>query len=520
MAFTVAVIVNLPHIVQTKAKKAPSDKDITTETRSMVEKPSVAVISHTGVLEKKFIFCKGSNRKHFKTGFEALASCETKQAQDNIVNAARQLENKQFLREYEHIDFVAKEVSYHKICRLRYIVKGAKVQARDEAATNAAKRETAFKRLLLYINSEIFRKESSKKLVDVNKTYTKFLVDEGLMEPNPDPYHILSKIKEPFGSKLLVEQENKKQVHYISFANNTMSNEIRNVALFLRAKILKLHDENITLPNPITLEAILEGQCTNVRAEQLEFYGIMYTGTKDEASERIERYIESAAEDDIYKATSGKLKPSILILLGMGLKSITGSRKVQEVVNHFGHCIGYHTAEEYETQLATKIIEKKQVPPDGLEASEGLSTNSAWDNYDESMYHDTQGIVIQNEVLEISSSKGTQTTSSKNQSSSTTSALLSVKAESKRSLEMPNIELEPVRKKLKISQCSSFIQTMDNPVNYKTCVARDVASTLSCRTNKQTSTSVVWLELHNNKRSFTISKNWIFGKHWITSNTA
>ena len=99
----------------------------------------------------------------------------------------------------------------------------------------------------------------------------------------------------------------------------------------------------------------------------------MYTGTKDEASERIERYIESSAEDVIYKATSGKLKPSKHILLGMSLKSITGSRKVQEVVNHFGRCIGYHTAEEYETQLATKIIGRKQVLPDGLEESKGLS---------------------------------------------------------------------------------------------------------------------------------------------------
>ena len=87
------------------------------------------------------------------------------------------------------------------------------------------------------------------------------------------------------------------------------------------------------------------------------------------------------------------------MLLGMVLKSITGSRKVQEIVNHFSHCIGYHTAEEYETQIAAKIIEKKQVLPDGLEARKGLSTISAWDNYDESMYHDAhEGICIQNVI--------------------------------------------------------------------------------------------------------------------------
>ena len=164
-----------------------------------------------------------------------------------------------------------------------------------------------------------------------------------------------------------------------------------NVALFLREKIQNLCENK--LPNPITVEAIQDGQCPNIPAELSEFYRILYTGSNNEASQRVERYIRSSAEDDIYKTTYGAVKPSKHMLLGMGLKSITGSRKVQEIVNHFGHCIGYHTAEEYETQIAAKIIEKKQVLPDGLEARKGLSTISAWDNYDESMYHDTQGTV-------------------------------------------------------------------------------------------------------------------------------
>ena len=57
-----------------------------------------------------------------------------------------------------------------------------------------------------------------------------------------------------------------------------------------------------------------------------------------------------------------------------------------------------HTAEEYKTQIAVKIIEKSHVLPDGLEARKRLSTNLAQGNHDESMYHDAQGICIQNEV--------------------------------------------------------------------------------------------------------------------------
>ena len=75
------------------------------------------------------------------------------------------------------------------------------------------------------------------------------------------------------------------------------------------------------------------------------------------------------------KTTHGAVKPSKHMLLGMDLKSITGSRKVQEIVNHFGHCIGYHTVEKYETQIAAKILEKKQVLPDGLGSKERAKHN-------------------------------------------------------------------------------------------------------------------------------------------------
>ena len=73
--------------------------------------------TRTGVLEKMCIFCKGRSRKHFPNGFEQLSSCETKEAQDKLINAAKQQGDGYFLREFEHIDFVAKEVMYHNMCK-------------------------------------------------------------------------------------------------------------------------------------------------------------------------------------------------------------------------------------------------------------------------------------------------------------------------------------------------------------------------------------------------------------------
>ncbi len=95
--------------------------------------------------------------------------------------------------------------------------------------------------------------------------------------------------------------------------------------------------------------------------ELLHFYKVFYTGAEDDVgvSEKEDRYISNSTDDGIYKTTKGRVKPSKHILLGMGLKSMVGSRNVLDVLNHFGHSTGYHVAEEYETasaQLSWKKI--------------------------------------------------------------------------------------------------------------------------------------------------------------------
>ena len=41
------------------------------------------------------------------------------------------------------------------------------------------------------------------------------------------------------------------------------------------------------------------------------------------------------------------------------MKSITGARKVIDILNRLGHSISDHTVEELETELATEITEKQ-----------------------------------------------------------------------------------------------------------------------------------------------------------------
>ena len=56
--------------------------------------------------------------------------------------------------------------------------------------------------------------------------------------------------------------------------------------------------------------------------------------------------IQSLCEDVMFTATSGRKKPKKLLMLGISMKNLTGSRKVIEILNRFGHCISYHAVEK------------------------------------------------------------------------------------------------------------------------------------------------------------------------------
>ena len=122
-------------------------------------------------------------------------------------------------------------------------------------------------------------------------------------------------------------------------------------------------------------------------------------------TDHMERLIQSVADDVIYCVSHGNMKPSKHLCLALTLKSLTGSHKIIEILNRFGHCVGYHGAEQLETQLATTIFDRTHTTPDGIIKKPGLCTSLAYDNYDEQTetlsghgtLHDTVGICYQNE---------------------------------------------------------------------------------------------------------------------------
>ncbi len=94
-------------------------------------------------------------------------------------------------------------------------------------------------------------------------------------------------------------------------------------------------------------------------------------------SESVRRRVGSLSQDTIFCTSRGRVKPSKHLCLGVGMKSVTGSYKVVEVLNRFGNSIGCHTAESIETEIASKIVQERNLPPDMLQSQASLSTGLA-----------------------------------------------------------------------------------------------------------------------------------------------
>ena len=91
-------------------------KDESVITRSFVTTDRIAT-STSMMLEKMCIFCSSGGVRKLGTNRESLRSCATKQAQDTIIESASAKQDDDFFRQYEHMDFIAKEAKYQESCR-------------------------------------------------------------------------------------------------------------------------------------------------------------------------------------------------------------------------------------------------------------------------------------------------------------------------------------------------------------------------------------------------------------------
>ena len=98
-----------------------------------------------------------------------------------------------------------------------------------------------------------------------------------------------------------------------------------------------------TLAEPLTINSLKNGQGETPLA-LLQFFQVLYTGESAQPeNERVQRLVQSVSDDVIFATTRGRIKPGKHLCLGLGFKSLTGSRRVLEILNRFGHSVSYHT---------------------------------------------------------------------------------------------------------------------------------------------------------------------------------
>ncbi len=190
------------------------------------------------------------------------------------------------------------------------------------------------------------------------------------------------------------------------------------------------------------------------------------------------RLIKSVSSDVLFAVSHGRVKTGKHMTMGLGVKSLTGSRKVINILYRMGHSISYPAIEELETQLATEISMRGTSTPDGLQRKPGLMTSLAWDKFDQNTetlsgagtVHDTVGIGYQNRMSDSQEDVVDPPPAQQK------------KKERARTFVMQEKTLEPYRKKPKMSKFHYTKIQINQPAHATLLEWRDILWMLSMNT--------------------------------------
>ena len=451
---------------------------------------------NNGVLQPACIFCNWS-RKKCQGKHEGLGSCETSDAQEKIRYAAIVLKDEVLLLKIGNVDFIAKEVKYHHSCRKDYLNEAErqeKTHRDSEHAQLCDLHEIAFKRLYEHISTFIIQKGCAELLSSLKFRYLRILMDLGEYDSSYTSQKLSEKILTQFSDRLRTYCLSNKgtvvcanhiemhdAVNEAFFALSSTNATIVDVALQLRSVILQLQENTRPLPQDITVDTLCAGEA-DAPEELLLFFQTLYTGSHSSVmSPRVESYVQSSVDDSVFATTRGRVKPAKHISLGLGIKSMTGSRKVLDILNHFGHCISYNVAEALETDMATTVVRRQIVAPDGIVQEPGLSTGTAWDNYDENT-ETYQGKGLYMILLAFATKMFLKKTSSTSpaRKDTTQADMPPKKLKRKRKFDSDMVHPIPYPKKPRILTFNYSVKEVNKPSHLIQIRRRDIAWAMSC----------------------------------------
>ena len=226
--------------------------------------------------------------------------------------------------------------------------------------------------------------------------------------------NIMNSLLKRFGNKLKIHSPKGKKSGVILYSANLAAEAIRvaydymsteeghftKTAILLRKKLKGV--DKVEVSGYPSAKEVAKGDASP-KIVKIFFEVLHGVPNPEKYSDKVDRYAESTSQDALFLVNGGHIKPEKHISLGIAIKSISGSRKLINILKWFGHCVNYHCIEELETDVASAIERQGEACPDGTVKS--LPMGVAFDNYDElsntlsvaNTLHDTIGILYQNE---------------------------------------------------------------------------------------------------------------------------
>ena len=451
---------------QTPPAEAASDVQRSNDPHLRSSQESVPSTSSAGILTPVCLFCEKKTKRVKGGSVELLGRCETIQAGLSIQNAAKTLHDSKVMPKVVDTDLIAKEAHYHHSCRSAYLLSANRVSQKDTRETKTPS-ETGLLDIFAYIEQSIIIDNRPELLNSVYERYldicsasgetpmgSAFSLSRTLMSHFKGRVKIQSPLGKKLGNIIHNAETTDEAIRVVYDYTSTDERTIAKAALLLRNQLLQV--EKVDLPECPTLDDLRNGDSSPPKLV-VYFFNILYGGLKSEPyTESVKRRANSSSQDALFIVQQGRAKPAKHVALGMSVKSVTGSKKMVQVLNRFGHCLSYNTLEEVETATAESIHEQKLACPPGTVVGEPVGL--AFDNFDEmtqtlsgaNSLHDTMGILYQNvpatdEERNASAVVAVATSSSRRQVKT---------GKRRRTLQSTDTELQPYRNTPKMTNFS------------------------------------------------------------------
>ena len=367
-------------------------------------------------------------------GRAQVIHAETKNFENNIKKYAQWKQDNKLLATITAIDFTAKEVKYH-VCRLRYQKDAEQITGMQEELKQSNEsfskdywhmesevHQNAFDALCYYIQDTVIENQGVLFLTDVNRYYQALIHEYGgndFNEAKPTNQKLSDKLKNYYKDKINLAKCGSNNEGYVVYSTTmpveeaikkhsrnlksmSLEAKVRKVAFLLRDAIMVA--ETRELPENLTIDDTSKGE-VDVPEIVSQFIEDLVCGPDSQRrkGEMKQKRVKCISQDLVFVTTSGRKKPRKHLQLGLVLKSLTGSRKVIELLNRMGYCASYHTTQEIETEMTFEAGRRKKNTPFGMSLQSNAGTGVAWDNYDrfvetqsgKDTLHDTVGITYQ-----------------------------------------------------------------------------------------------------------------------------